>query len=267
MATTETTGGLIVNADVVIGNVEHDQFEPIVDSVAADHDVHVERVLVDSAYTTGENLTNAERQEIELLGPLAETAREDNPAEREVLTEPVAETALDRLPVNPQTKRFDKACFIYDAEADCYYCPAGKPLPHRTTENTTYRGGKPVRRMVYTCHDCLGCPLAERCRKNPDSKRGREIMHDEHEGARRRHRQRMKTAESTTAYARRHHTGEFPFAVIKQMFDMRRFLLRGIEGVRQEWRWAVTGFNLKKLMSHWQQVRAGKLSISLVESS
>ena len=28
--------------------------------------------------------------------------------------------------------------------------PAGKPLPHRTTENTTYSDGKPVQRPVYT---------------------------------------------------------------------------------------------------------------------
>ncbi|MEZ6109722.1 MAG: transposase [Pirellulaceae bacterium] len=189
------------------------------------------------------------------IGPLAETKCMDNPAVREDLTQPVADEDLDRLPINPQTKRFDKSAFIYDEQADCYYCPAGKPLPHRTTENTTYRGGKPVQRHTYTCHDCEGCPLADRCRKNPKSKRGREVMHDEHEGARRRHRQRMKTEASQTAYSRRQHFGETPFAVIKASLDLRRFLLRGIEGVGQEWRWAATAFNLKKLMSRWAVLR------------
>jgi transposase len=262
MATTETTSGLIVNAEVLIGNVEHDQFSTIVETVATDYQVNVQRVMADSAYTTGENLTAAEAKQIELIGPLAETKREDNPAEREDLTQPVADADLDRLPVNPQTKRFDKAAFVYDEAADCYYCPAGKPLPHRTTENTTYRGGKPVQRKVYTCHDCVGCPLVERCRKNPASKRGREVMHDEHEGARRRQRERMQTEEAKAAYSRRQHIGELPFAVIKSMFDMRRFLLRGIEGVGQEWRWATTAFNLKKLMHTWAELRSQLAAIS-----
>ena len=86
-------------------------------------------------------------------------------------------------------------------------------------------------------------PLAGRCPKNPDSKRGREVMHDEREGARRRQRERMKRPEAQAAYSRRQHVGEVPFAVIKTRFDMRRFLLRGIEGIGQEWRWASTGFN------------------------
>jgi len=136
MVTTETGCGLIVMADVVIGNVEHDQLGSIMDAVQSDFDVEVERALVDSAYTTGENLTTAETKNVELIGPLAETKCQDNPAVRDDLTQPVADADLDRLPMNPQTKRFDKSAFIYDEEADCYYCPAGKPLPHRTTENT-----------------------------------------------------------------------------------------------------------------------------------
>lgn len=256
MAVTETTGGLIVDCEVVSGNVEHDQLGTIVDEVQSNFGVPVDRVLVDSAYTTGSNLSAAEEKKVELIGPLAETRCENNPAIRDDLTQPVAEADLDRLPINPQTKRFDKSAFVYDEKADCYYCPAGKPLPHRTTENTTHGCGKPVQRQVYTCHDCIGCPLANRCRQNPDSRRGREVMHDEHEVARRRHRARMKTEAAAAAYSRRHHTGELPFAVIKTLFGMRRFLLRGIEGVGQEWRWASTAFNLKKLMRHWTASRA-----------
>lgn len=256
MATTESQSGLIVMADVLIGNVEHDQFSTIVDAVQSDFDVNLERVMADSAYTTGENLTTAEEKEVELIGPLAETKCDDNPALRDDPTQPVAAEELDRLPINPQTKRFDKMAFVYDEEADVYYCPAGQPLSHRTTENTTYRGGKPVERKVYTCHHCAGCALADLCRKSPEAKRGREVMHDEHEGARRRQRERMKTDKAKEAYSRRQHIGELPFAVIKTRFDMRRFLLRGIEGVGQEWRWATTGFNLLKMMSHWRKLRA-----------
>lgn len=255
LATTETTGGLIVHSDVVIGNVEHDQFSTIVDCVAEDFDVKVKRVMVDSAYTNGDNLTAAESKQIELIGPLAEVKCEDNPAHRDEPSQPVAVERIGDLPINPQTKRFDKSAFVYDEETDCYYCPAGQRLAHRTTENTTYRGGKPVQRKVYTCAACQGCPLASQCRKNPEARRGREVMHDEHEGARRRQRERMKTPEAQQAYSRRQHIGELPFAVIKVRFGMRRFLLRGIEGVGQEWCWASMGFNLTKLMRRWSKLR------------
>ena len=255
MATTETGGGLIVHSDVLIGNVEHEQLSTIIDCVADDFDVNVERAIVDCAYTTGENLTTAETKEIELIGPLAEVTCDNNPADREDPTQPVAAEQIGQLPLNPQTKRFDKSAFLYDQQADCYYCPAGKPLPHRTTENTTYRGGKRVRRYVYTCRDCQGCALASQCRKHPAAKRGREVMHDEHEGARRRQRERMKTTAAQQAFSRRQHIAELPFAVIKVRFGLRRFLLRGIAGVGQQWDWACTAFNLTKLMSKWQLQR------------
>jgi Transposase DDE domain len=256
MATTETQSGLIVHCDVVIGNVEHDQLGSIIDYVQSHYDVNVERVMADSAYTTGENLTIAESKDVELVGPLAEVKCPDNPAIREDLTQPVTSEAISKLPINPQTKRFDKSAFIYDETTDSYYCPAGRKLPHRTTEHTTYRGGKTVVRNVYTCVNCSGCPLAHLCRKSVDSNRGREVMHDEHEGARRRHRARMQTAEAQEHYSRRQHFGETPFAVAKTSLDMRRFLLRGIEGVGQEWRWASLAFNMKKLMGLWTELRA-----------
>jgi transposase len=255
MAVTETTGGLIVDCEVMIGNVEHDQLGTIIEAVGANFDVDIDRVLADSAYTTGKNLALAEEKEVELLGPQAETNRKDCPVTREDPSEPVAEEDLDRLPIKPQTKCFDKSAFVYDEDADCYYCPAGKPLEHRTTTNTTRSCGTAVQRKVYTCQDCAGCVLADRCRQNPEAKRGREVSDDQYEGARRRHRKRMKSAEAQAAYSVRHHTGEVPFAVIKTMFDLRRFLLRGIEGVGQEWRWAATAFNLKKLMRSWTELR------------
>jgi transposase len=253
MATVDSQGGFIVSADVMIGNVEHDQFATIVDSVSSDYDADVERALVDSAYTTGKNLAEAEERGIELVGPLAEVKCNDNPAERNDPTQPVAAAELDQLPINPTSKRFDKSAFVYDEQQDCYYCPAGKPLEHRSTERVD-RGSKKVPRRVYRSEHCAGCALASRCRKNPEAKQGREIVDDMHEPARRRHRRRMATAEAQVAYARRQHPGETPFAAIKATFDMRRFLLRGIEGVGQEWRWASTAFNVKKLLGNWDRI-------------
>ena len=255
MAVTETMNGFIVDADVLIGNVEHLSLTTTVDTITAQYDVDIETMMGDTAYSCGENLTGMEERDIELLAPLAEPKCDDNPALRDDLTTPVPEDDLDRLPINPQTKRFDKSAFVYDEQQDCYFCPAGKKLPRSGQEKKT-RGDKINLQIIYTCYDCHGCPLAERCRKNPDAKKGRRVTHDEHEAARRRHRNRMKQPASKERYKVRQHFGETPFAVMKACFDMRRFLLRGIEGVQTEWLWGCTAFNLKKLMSLIAALRA-----------
>jgi transposase len=249
MAVTDEASGLIVDADVLIGNVEHTALATMVDTVQSEYEVVVETVMGDTAYAAGENLTAMEEREIELLAPLAEPKCKDNPALRDDLSQPVAEEDWDRLPQNPQTKRFGKTAFVYDETEDCYHCPAGKTLPRGSNKTKKTRSGKASSLMSYTCDDCIGCPLADRCRANPNTKTGRSITHDEHESARRRQRARMKTPESKERYKRRQHAGETPFAVIKSCFLLRRFLLRGIEGVQTEWLWHTTAFNLKRLLN------------------
>jgi len=45
----------------------------------------------------------------------------------------------------------------------------------------------------------------------------------------------MATEAAQEKYSRRRHPGERPFAVIKHQFGARRFLLRGLAQVNQEW--------------------------------
>jgi len=247
MAVAETCNGFIVGADVLIGNVEHDQLAPLVAMVSQDFGVKVERVMADGAYTTGPNLTKMEEALVELLGPLREQKCDTNPAHRDILSEPVADSELSKLPINPATKCFDRQAFVYEESSDCYYCPAGKQVVHRGTEQLP-RGGEKVACEVYVCPDCKGCSLASRCRPNPNAKVGRRIIVDPHEAARCRHRDRMDTEEAKASYKRRQHIGETPFAILKAVFGLRQFLLRGIDGVQIEWLWGCTAFNVKKLM-------------------
>ena len=192
----------------------------------------------------------------------ASVSRPFNPAHRKDLTQPVADEDLDRLPLNAQTKRFDKQAFIYDEEADCYYCPEGKTLTRRGTEKSE-RGGETLELTHYIGDECAGCRLAGRCRQKSDAKRGRKVKHDGFEAVRLRHSEQMRQEESQSRYMRRLHFGETPFAVLKSALDLRRFLLRGIEGVQQEWLWGCTAFNLKKLMSLWAGLRAERTKTAM----
>jgi transposase len=252
---TETTGGFIVGADVLIGNVEHLTLSSMVDAIAGDYGVEIDAMLADTAFSTGANIVAMEDRGVELLSPLNEVERDNNPADRPDPTEPVADEELDRLPINRQTKRFDKSAFVYNEANDCYHCPAGKTL-HRSESETKQRSGGPVKVTHYRCRDCAGCPLADRCRKDVNARSGRKVSRDEYEPARRRHRDRMSDPVAKTRYAKRLHFGETPFAVLKACFGLRRFLVRGHERVRMEWLWGCTAFNLKKLMTFVASVRS-----------
>ena len=61
------------------------------------------------------------------------------------------------------------------------------------------------------------------------------------------------------------HIGETPFAIIKGILDVRRFLLRGLEKVRTEWRWICTAYNLKKLIAALAALRGGGRNTTKVE--
>ncbi len=46
---------------------------------------------------------------------------------------------------------------------------------------------------------------------------------------------KMQSESGSRTYHRRMHIGETPFAIIKSIFAVRRFVLRGLEKVRTEW--------------------------------
>jgi hypothetical protein len=66
----------------------------------------------------------------------------------------------------------------------------------------------------------------------------------------------MSTAEAKQIYDQRPRIAETPFGILKAVFSLRQFLLCGLEKVRTEWRWAVTSFNLRKLVRHVARLRA-----------
>ena len=53
-----------------------------------------------------------------------------------------------------------------------------------------------------------------------------------------------------------HWVAETPFAILKAVMGIRQFLLRGLEKVKTEWLWAVTSFNLAKLVREIKKLRA-----------
>jgi transposase len=256
LATVDVDSGLIVSADVIANTDEDHHMISAIEDVQEQFGLESPppEMLADGMMATGENLAECAARGIELYSPL-KGQPEDNPALRDDLTQAVAAEDRDRLPSTikkpkkgPKYEQLDKHAFIYDKKNNCYWCPEGKILPYKGTTHQQESNGRPRERRRYqaSSKDCTACPLLERCVQSKSKTRS--ITREQHEEIREAHAVKMSTKIAKEKYARRCHPGERPFAVIKQTFNARQFLLRGLKKVKQEWRWLTTAFNLNRLI-------------------
>jgi hypothetical protein len=260
-ATPDATCGFLLDCDVISGPNEQHELLPSMDRIREDYGKYPDKAAADKAFGTGPNLAGMETRGIDFHTPVESTVPQaGNPAQRDDPQQAVPEAEWSKLPRNDKGK-LAKSCFVYDETVDLYFCPLGRELPYRETKKPD---GKAVR--VYACKGCAGCPLAKEC-LDPRAKHGRTVSRDEYEPARERMHTKMQTAEGKATYNRRMHIGETPFAIIKGTMEVRRFLLRGLENVRTEWRWVCTAHNLKKLIAAVAALRAEgkKMAVNVVE--
>lgn len=254
LVTTEGHGGYIVDADVIVGPSEHQELIPSLERVAETFGEKPARALADGAYATGANIQELESRGIEFFSHLPLPPEKDNPAQRCDPTQPVPEADWARLPINPQTKKLDKACFTYNADQDTYYCPFGQPLPYEETK-TEIKHGETISWRIHRCAACATCPLAARCVAKTNTG-GRTIRRDVYTADRERFAAKMQTAEARLVYDQRMRIAETPFGIIKQARGLRQFLLRGLAKVKTEWLWTCTAFNFDKLARDLGRLRA-----------
>lgn len=253
-AVTDGRQGFIVDCDVLAQVNESEALPEAVDRIEETFGRKPETMLADAGNSTGHNMAAMEERGIEFLAPsVSNQPQPGNPACRPDPRQPVPEEQRANLPRNPQG-RLDKSCFVYDVGADQYYCPQGKPLPFDESK-PELRGTVRVQRRVYRCLDCGGCPLAAAC-VSPKSKGGRTITRDQFEAARERTAKRMADPAARSRYDQRPRIAETPFGILKAVIGVRQFLLRGLEKVKTEWRWAATAFNIVKLMRGIARLRA-----------
>lgn len=246
---TESLSGYILDADVLNTQNENHELVPSVGRIEAAFQQKPERILADGAFSTGENIVALEQLGIELYSPLSLPEPKSNPAMRDDPTQPVPEAAWSQLPMSPQIKRLDKSCFVYDPKQDVYFCPMGRSLPFDERKTDRQHGRKLVL-MLYRCESCEGCPLASRCITDRSTSGVRSITRDAYTDDRERHAKRMRSDQAKAIYKKRMQTAETPFAFIKQILGLRQFLLRGLDKVKMEWRWACLTSNVSKLGRH-----------------
>lgn len=252
--TVDAESGLIASADVISGIDEQSHLHEAIDQVR-DHFLEEDKerpieVLADGLMATGENIAACEDKKVDLYTP----AGPENPAYREDPSQPVAAEKIDELPLRGKRPKkgeidkrtFDKSAFLYDSQADVYYCPMGKTL----TRKSQRKDHTDATRYLYRADkkDCSGCPLRAKCFKNSRNQYGRRIECGVHERAQQAHQRRMQSETSRNKYALRAAVTERPFALIKRHFGVREFLVRGLAKVRCEWTWLCIAHNLHRLL-------------------
>ncbi len=241
VATVESQTGAIIHPDVLPGS---DEASAVVPAVEAAEDLIGQKpdaVLADGNFASGKVLEALDAEGIDAYMPIRSASPKDNPALRDDPSSPVAEEDRERLPKHG--KKFARAAFVYDPEADVYHCPMGHEL-------SPYKHGKDKRGAhctYYRCQACPACPLAPDCVKREGALRS--ITRDEYEPLREAAAQRMATPEGEKVYKARAPGIESVFGIIKAALGIRRFSARGLSKVQTEWTWICTAYNLKKLLA------------------
>ena len=140
---------------------------------------------------------------------------------------------------NRPAGRYAKSDFRYDAENDCYWCPAGEPLLYSRSQTT--RHGRDVR--FYACRSCGECALKHRCTQNG---RGRRIERWVDEGLVEEMARRMQA--EPDKMKRRKSIVEHPFGTIKHSMDQGYFLTRRLCNVRAEMSLTMLAYNMKRVI-------------------
>lgn len=133
---------------------------------------------------------------------------------------------------------YPKTAFTYEAEPDCYRCPAGQELSRRFAGEMR---GK-LRSYYYNAAACQACPQRAECTTAPY----RKISRLENEAVV--ERQAVRVAASPDLVARRKTIVEHVFGTLR-LGGHDVFLCRGLEKVRAEFSLSALSYNLRRALN------------------
>ena len=156
---------------------------------------------------------------------------------------------------------------VYDADADTYICANGKTITFDGIKKNKSQSGFEMETSVYSCKDCAGCPLKEKCiracgSKKPLAERSK-VIYVSKRFARQRAEmeERINAKEGKLIRVNRSIQAEGVFAMVKEDMGFRRFLLRSAAKVEVEWSLLSLAYNVLKLH---HKIQTGRLGTGLV---
>jgi transposase len=152
---------------------------------------------------------------------------------------------------------------VYDKETDSYTCASGKQITFDYDKHSKSKSGFQITNSVYSCKECAGCPLKEKCIKAGRSRKPLEernkVLHVSKRFAAQRDamEERINTEQGKLLRVNRSIQAEGVFAMVKEDMNFRRFLLRGAVKVEVEWTLLSIAYNILKLHHKLQKGRLG----------
>jgi hypothetical protein len=217
-------GGLLITAaDVTADRDDHAQLVPLLEQATETTEAPIPTPLADGGYHSAANLAACAERGLAIVMPDPQAPRPGQP--------------------------YHKDRFAYDPAADTYTCPQGRTLTFYSLDTRT-AGGPPIRRYRADPAACAACPVRAACTKATAT--GRSITISPDDARLRAHRTFMATDAARDAYRRRKTLPEPAFGILKEQQAARRFLLRGLANVRDEWTLLATAFNLRTLARLWR---------------
>lgn len=218
---------IVVAAEVTACSSDGEHLVPMVREAQAMTGQVAEVVGADSGYFAIGSVVAAEQQGCEVFVP------------------------VPRRKETPEQERYAKAHFRYEVEGDRFICPEGQILSFSHQEGS--RHGKAVPSRVYAGEACGGCAAQHSgaCTRAP-SRRVRRYPTDD---VRARYLAQMETERAKEMMRKRAATVEPVYAHTQECLGVLRFLRRGWENVRAEWRFTCAVHNLLKLWRYWWRLR------------
>ena len=151
----------------------------------------------------------------------------------------------------------------YDERCDTYTCANEKKLTFDYNKKSKSRSGFETETAVYSCKECLGCSLKEKCIRACGSKKPLEerskVIYVSKRFAQQREamEQKINTEEGKLIRVNRSIQAEGVFAMTKEDMGFHRFMLRSSVKVEAEWTLLSLAYNLLKLHHKTQKRRLG----------
>jgi len=224
---TDAAQGLIVNVEATTDAVDHHQLAPALKRCEQTLGRRPQQVVADGDYTNHASVQAAADGGVDFYGSWQESWKA---GERDA---------------QGRTGAFLARAFPYDAERDCFTCPGGQSLTHRTTQNLE----QGVRLHVYRPpkQACRACALRRQCAP-PKARPAwvRSISRAEEPAATLAFKAKMATEAAQQIYQQRSRIAEFPHAWIKERCGLRQFRCRGRLKATVEATWAALSYNLTR---------------------
>ena len=234
----------------------------------------IKRVCVDAGYESEENYAYLKRHHID---PFIKPSNHEYSKTRVYQKEMEFRLSIeyDVKPSNHEQKKTKKyrtdisrrENMSYDAEKDAYTCAKGKLITYDFTKKSKSQSGFETETAVYSCKDCAGCPLKEKCIRACGSKKPLEernkVIYVSKRFVRQREEmeQRINTDEGKLIRVNRSIQAEGVFAMTKEDMHFRRFMLRSAVKVEVEWTLLSLAYNVLKLH---HKIQTGRLGTGLV---